>query len=32
MGMFGVVREVRRDVAAARARDPAARGVSTVEM
>jgi serine O-acetyltransferase len=32
MGMFGVVREVRRDVAAARARDPAARGVSTVEI
>ena len=30
--MFGVVREVRRDVAAARERDPAARGVSTTEI
>jgi serine O-acetyltransferase len=32
MGMFGVVSEVRRDVAAARQRDPAARGVSTTEI
>ena len=32
MGMFGVVSEVRRDVAAARERDPAARGVSTTEI
>ena len=32
MGMFGVVSEVRRDVAAARERDPAARGVSSFEI
>src|SRR5687767_14252202 len=32
MGMFGVVGEVRTDVAAARERDPAARGVSTLEI
>jgi serine O-acetyltransferase len=31
-GMFGVVSEVRTDVAAARQRDPAARGVSTLEI
>jgi serine O-acetyltransferase len=30
--MFGVVREVRQDVAVARERDPAARGVSTTEI
>ena len=30
--MFGVVSEVRTDVAAARQRDPAARGVSTLEI
>ena len=30
--MFGVASEVRRDVAAARERDPAARGVSTTEI
>jgi serine O-acetyltransferase len=32
MSMFGIVGEVRRDVAAARERDPAARGVSTTEI
>ena len=32
MSMFGVVSEVRRDVAAARQRDPAARAVSTPEI